>query len=88
MLLLLFHGSALLSPAETDHDRLHAGIDAALDALRQRWPNPGPLRAARPSVKKPADPAAGLTCPARPSTDRERGADAGLCVPGSHLKRR
>jgi TetR/AcrR family transcriptional repressor of nem operon len=36
MLLLLFQGSALVSRAEADRDRLHAGIDAALDALRQR----------------------------------------------------
>jgi len=36
MLLLLFHGSALVSRAEADRDRLHAGLDAVLDALRQR----------------------------------------------------
>jgi TetR/AcrR family transcriptional repressor of nem operon len=36
MLLLLFRGSALVSRAEADRGRLHAGIDAALDALRQR----------------------------------------------------
>jgi len=36
MLLILFQGSALVSDAEADRGRLHAGIDAALDALRQR----------------------------------------------------
>ncbi len=32
--MLLFQGPALVSRAEADRDRLHAGIDAALDALR------------------------------------------------------
>jgi TetR/AcrR family transcriptional regulator, transcriptional repressor for nem operon len=36
MLLLLFQGSALVSRADAGGDRLHAGIDAALDALRPR----------------------------------------------------
>ena len=36
MLLLLYQGSALVSRAQADRDRLHAGIDAALDAPRQR----------------------------------------------------
>ena len=36
MLLLLFQGSALVSRAEADRGRLHAGIDAALDVLQQR----------------------------------------------------
>jgi hypothetical protein len=45
MLLLLFQGSALVSRAEAGRDRLHAGTGAALDAPRQRWPNPGRLRA-------------------------------------------
>ena len=66
MLLPLFQGSALVSRAEADRDRLHAGIDAALDALRQRWPDLGAASCTTPSVKKPAGPAAGLTCPARP----------------------
>jgi TetR/AcrR family transcriptional repressor of nem operon len=34
LLLLLFQGSALVSRAQPDRDRLAAGIDAALDALR------------------------------------------------------
>ena len=34
LLLLLFQGSALVSRAQPDPDRLAAGIDAALDALR------------------------------------------------------
>jgi TetR/AcrR family transcriptional repressor of nem operon len=36
LLLLLFQGSALVSRAQPDRERLAAGIDAALDALRQR----------------------------------------------------
>jgi hypothetical protein len=36
MLLLLFQGSALVSRAEADRDRLRAGTDAALDGLRPR----------------------------------------------------
>ncbi len=36
LLLLLFQGSALVSRAQPDRDRLAAGIDAALDALRPR----------------------------------------------------
>jgi hypothetical protein len=88
MLLPLFQGSALVSRAEADLDRLHAGIDAALDALRQRWPNLGRLRAqGRPSRNQQAR-RRGLHVPPDPSTDRERGAGAGLCLPGSHLKRR
>jgi hypothetical protein len=34
MLLLLFQGSALVSRAQPDRERLAAGIDAALEALR------------------------------------------------------
>jgi hypothetical protein len=34
MLLLLFQGSALVSRAQPDRDRLAAGIDAAIEALR------------------------------------------------------
>jgi TetR/AcrR family transcriptional repressor of nem operon len=36
LLLLLFQGSALVSRAQPDRERLAAGIDAALDALRPR----------------------------------------------------
>lgn len=36
MLLLLFQGSALVSRAQDDRDRLAASIDTALDALRPR----------------------------------------------------
>ena len=34
LLLLLFQGSALVSRAQPDRDRLAASIDVALDALR------------------------------------------------------
>lgn len=34
LVLLLFQGSALVSRAKTDHDRLDAAIDAALKSLR------------------------------------------------------
>lgn len=36
LLLVLFQGSALVARTQVDHDRLVAGIDAALDALRRR----------------------------------------------------
>jgi TetR/AcrR family transcriptional repressor of nem operon len=36
LLLLLFQGSALVGRAQPDRDRLAAGIDAAIDALRPR----------------------------------------------------
>ena len=36
LLLLLFQGSALVSRAHPDRERLAASIDAALDALRKR----------------------------------------------------
>ena len=39
LLLLLFQGSALVSRGLPDTERLTAGIDAALDALRARRPN-------------------------------------------------
>ena len=39
LLLLLFQGSALVSRAQPDDERLAAGIDAALDALRPHRPD-------------------------------------------------
>jgi hypothetical protein len=44
LLLLIFQGSALVSRAQPDRERLAAGIDAALDALR---PAPGEVSSMR-----------------------------------------